>query len=229
VGGLGNFFRAPAEAWGVLRALHWLGQLGLRILAPPYCAACDAPLATDAVFCAVCAATVATPPETVPGGVSAAGYGGAVASAIARFKFRSRPDLARPLAHLLVRAHMASGSATFSDFVIPVPLHRARLRERGYNQAALLARPLAAFFGVPCVPGALSRVRAAPPQATLNARDRATNLIGSFRANHSHLVRGKRILLVDDVRTTGATLRACETALMEVGAARVRFLTVAQA
>lgn len=224
-----------------------LFDLGLRLLAPPRCAACDSPLARDVVFCPPCAASVLPPPLTVDWGRSASGYGGAVATAIVRFKFGARPDLARPLGHLMVRAmrggtaspplrgslgplcpHHHGASRTF-DVVVPVPLHRTRLRERGYNQAALIGRVVAQLLKCAFEPLALERIRATAAQALLGAHERKQNVEGGFRARKDRLIRGRRVLLVDDVRTTGSTLDACRAALLLEGAVDPYFITMAQA
>jgi ComF family protein len=114
------------------------------------------------------------------------------------------------------------------DVVVPVPLHTARLRERGYNQAALLARELAQQAGLPIDEGTLVRKRATAPQVELNAKQRKENVHGAFYCSGNALT-GKRVLLIDDVCTTGATLEACAVALYENGARSVQALTLARA
>jgi len=193
--------------------------MALAAIAPPRCAACDAPVDLRAVFCAACAATLR------PGDARAAFvYGGAVATAITRFKYERRPDLARPLAHLLMRVTRAIDPP---DLVVPVPLHPSRLAERGYNQAALLARPVAADFGARFAPTALVRTRDTPHQAHLDRAARAANVDGAFGVRRD--VRARDVLVIDDVVTTGATVRACMRALLDAGAARVRAVAVAYA
>ncbi|HEX6898066.1 MAG TPA: ComF family protein [Thermoanaerobaculia bacterium] len=106
------------------------------------------------------------------------------------------------------------------DRVVPVPLHWRRHLSRGYNQAERIARPLAGLLGIPCLP-ALSRRRATPPQSLLGREERLANLRRAFRAPRPAQVRGLRLLLVDDVATTGATLDAAASALKKAGAAAV--------
>jgi ComF family protein len=209
-----------------MSVLKTLASVALRVLAPPRCAACDASLARDVIFCPLCAQTIEAPAGQ-EGGRSAAAYGGAIAASIVRFKFEGRTDLARPLSHLLMRS--VADDRPACDVVLAVPLHRARLHERGYNQAALLARPVAAYLARPFEPLAIRRTRPTLAQATLGAEHRRANVRGCFRVVEPGLVRGRSVLLVDDVRTTGATLDGCRTALIEAGAREVRFLTVAQA
>jgi ComF family protein len=112
--------------------------------------------------------------------------------------------------------------------VVPVPLHAARLRERGYNQAALLAREMARRVGLALDEQTLIRRRATAPQVELNARQRSENVRDAFHCSGDGLA-GKQVLLVDDVCTTGATLEACAVALYEGGARSVRALTLARA
>jgi ComF family protein len=115
-----------------------------------------------------------------------------------------------------------------ADLIVPVPLHAARWRERGYNQSTLLASQLATASGLRLIEEALTRIRATAPQITLNAVEREANVRGAFEAR-ADLVRGRRVLLVDDVCTTGATLAACSHALKPAGAISVWALTLARA
>ncbi len=156
-------------------------------------------------------------------------YGGAVARAIVRLKYERRPDLARPLGDLLWSAVIPCASELRTWVVVPVPLHPGRLAERGYNQAALLARRMAWRLGAPVRAMALARLLDTPRQATLERAVRITNVAGAFRVRQPGAIAGRSVLLVDDVRTTGSTLGACTAVLMAAGAARVRTAVLAQA
>ncbi len=118
-----------------------------------------------------------------------------------------------------------------SDVLVPVPLHRWRLLKRRYNQAALLARALGESTGKPVMVDALTRWRKTESQGHKSRTERARNIAGAFRVTPRRALdlRGKRVLLVDDVLTTGATLEACATALHSAGAASVMALTLARA
>jgi ComF family protein len=205
-------------------------ELTLAAVAPPRCAACDDPVSLRAVFCAACASTVER--WTAGDGrrtVAAFAYGGALAQTIARFKYEQRPDLARPLADLLWSAVGLHANAFAGALVVPVPLHPGRLADRGYNQSALLASRLAKRVGGRFMPLALARTRDDPRQASLDRRARLANARGAFVVRRPRRVEGQSVLLVDDVRTTGATLDACTEVLLRAGAASVRAVVLARA
>jgi len=194
-------------------------------LAPPACAACDLGVGRSSVFCGSCAGAVERAgPSSV---VAFALYGGPVATALRRLKYQDRSDLARPLGDLLRRA--ARDAALRADLVVPVPLHPTRLAERGYNQAALLGAAAARELGAPLEARALLRTRPTSQQARLPRAQRLENVTGAFRVRVPAQVRGRHVVLVDDVATTGATLAACLAALRESGAAAVTALVVARA
>jgi len=199
------------------------------LVAPPRCAACDAPVPRLSVFCAPCASTAERAHTPDPRDIAAFVYGGALQKAITRFKYERRPDLARPLGDLLWSSIEPHSSALGSPVVIPVPLHPVRLAERGYNQSALLARRIAGRLGAPFVPMALGRTKDTPRQATLDREARGRNVAGAFRVHQPRRLEGRVVLLIDDVRTTGSTLAACAGALVGAGAARVATAVLARA
>ncbi len=130
-------------------------------------------------------------------------------------KYGGRPGLADALAGRLARALPAALAA---DLVTAVPLHPARRRERGYNQAWRLATGLAGRLGVPAIEDVIERVRHTPSQARLDPESRRRNVAGAFRVREPQRYRGRRVIVVDDVLTTGATLEACLGTLAGAGA-----------
>ena len=151
-------------------------------------------------------------------------YEGPLRALIHLFTYGKIESLAKPLARFLVSAIPLDERF---DLVIPLPLHWRRGWQRGFNQAELLARPVAKRYGIR-LEKPVRRVRATKTQASLSQAKRRANLKGAFQVTQPAAVAGKRILLIDDVFTTGATLRACAGALKEVGASRVVVLTLAR-
>lgn len=157
-------------------------------------------------------------------------YGGTLKEVILLFKYKKYAPLSRPLAR-----YAASCLADEPDLwagaelLVPVPLHSSRRRERGFNQSRLLARDLAAARGPGILDGALVKTRNAPAQAGLRAADRERNVRGVYAVKSPRDVVGRTLVLVDDVTTTGATVRECARVLVEAGAAEVRAITLAQA
>lgn len=145
-------------------------------------------------------------------------YDGLLKTAIHRYKYRDNLPLAKPLGQLLVE-QIPPGSAHCHDMVIPVPLHRSRLRRRGYNQALELARPVAKALALPLESQLLHRLRATPAQQGLPLRKRTSNLRGAFHCKGA--LAGQRVLLVDDVMTSGATVTECCLTLRQAGATDV--------
>ncbi len=157
-------------------------------------------------------------------------YAGPLKDVILLFKYRTYAPLSRPLAGFAESCFGGEESLWAGlDRLVPVPLHPSRRRDRGFNQAGLLARDLAAPRGLPVLSGALVKVRNAPAQARLRAADRERNVRGVYAVKRPDLVRGRTLLLVDDVTTTGATIRECARVLMAAGAEEVRAITIAQA
>jgi ComF family protein len=174
---------------------------------PPLCAHCasDAPIAFD---------SIRAPFVMEDGG----------RSLVHQLKYEGMSALGGPMGTL-----MAERLDAACDVVVPVPLHRGRQRSRGYNQAALLGRQIALTAGARFDPRAARRVRATKPLARTMHRDERRAIVGGAFAARPERVDGRRILLVDDVVTTGATLDACAKALIDAGAAGVRCVTFARA
>ena len=228
----------------------------LDVLVPPQCPLCDAIVAAQGGFCADCLKTlrfIAEPccdqcampfDHLLPIKIceqcalasprfararAALMYDAGSRGLILGLKYGNRMETAATLAPLMARAGAPLLAQT--DLVVPVPLHPRRLRTRGYNQAVLLARALTSRTGHRMLPDALRRLVDTPPLADLSAEARARTVATAFAVRPRHLgaVRGARVLLVDDVLTSGATANACADALIAAGAAAVFVLAAARA
>lgn len=210
----------PPRCVGCGRPGAWLcpSCLGaVQPVPPPTCSICyESTLGGS--LCSACRRD----PLAIDGIRSVSLHKGALREAVHGFKYKNQRGLAGPLAGLM-RGVVAEHQAP-ADVLVPVPLHADRLRERGYNQSALLARALAGP-GLEVDETSLARVRATASQTTLNRVERRANMAGAFACRDGRLA-GKRVLLIDDVCTTGATLEACAVACRQAGAASVWGLTV---
>jgi competence protein ComFC len=177
----------------------------------------------------LCASCLSDPPAFAVHR-SSGGYRGRLKDALLLFKYRKYKPLGRELA-LFVHETKNKDNALWDgvDLIVPVPLHVRRARERGFNQSAVLAREIGRLRGIPVETRALRKIRNAPPQTSLERAGRLANIRGAYRAVHPERVRGRTLMLVDDVYTTGATLRECAAVLDAAGAKEVRAITVAQA
>jgi ComF family protein len=202
---------------------------GIELVTPPWCEVCGLPFPTFAAVPALVAAgrcqACSVEPPPFAWARSAGYYGGSLREAIHAFKFRGKQALARPLAALLLEPLDAVASSGIAA-IVPVPLAPVRERERGFNQALLLAERVGAAAQVAVRPRWLRRTRPTLPQADLTAAERSRNVRGAFTA--SIAVAGLDVVVVDDVLTTGATVADCARALHAAGARRVGVLTVAR-
>lgn len=215
----------------IVRVLSALPRAAMDLLAPHRCAACDAEPGHGVAFCATCEARVERAAASSIAGVpvlAGAAYGDEVAAALHRFKYGGRADLAPGLAALVVSA-IDDALLPCDGLLVPVPLHPTRLAERGYNQSALLTRELARRFHIDWAPTALRRRRATLQQARQGREERRRNVAGAFAARRPGRLAGRRVVLVDDVVTTGATVADCIRALTESAAEVAAVLAVALA
>ncbi len=227
-------------------ALSWFWQ-GVDLLFPPQCAGCGRQgvrwcqdcqhkvLPVPQPFCPLCGLPVSAPgrclkcqaqPPAFDALRSWAVFAAPLRQALHSLKYRRNLGLGESLARQM--APFVSGLEWKADVFLPVPLSASRLRERGYNQVGLVARPLALLLGWRYLPQALTRIRETRSQVGLTPTERRANVRDAFRARTS-LVQGRRVVLVDDVATTGATLDAAAQALRRAGAIEVRAVTLARA
>ena len=156
-------------------------------------------------------------------------YEGLFREAIHRWKYEGKTSLTPFFGEWMVEGLRRYWQPPSPDLIVPVPLHRKRLRERGLNQAVLLARELSRRTGIPYSKKVLQKKKPTLPQVSLSGSEREKGVKGAFRMTKKERLEGKLILLVDDVYTTGATVNECSKVLMAGGAARVDVLTLAHA
>lgn len=248
---------ARARPWRLAARGGWLrrgaaGLLGIAL--PPLCPACREPLATSASLCAACWSKLSfiTPPycerlgipfayDHGPGlvcmeaiadppaygrGRAALRFEDTARTLIHSFKYGDRIDLAGMLG-----GWMAAAGAPLTreaDGLVPVPLHWRRLWARRFNQSAALAQAVSRKSAVPVLYDTLERVKPTPQQVGLTRAERARNMQGAFRVRAAAAIAGRRLVLIDDVLTTGATVEACARSLLRAGAAEVDVLVLAR-
>jgi ComF family protein len=194
----------------------------LTFLGEPCCSRCGLPFEYDSGLEAECGACIAEPP-TFDRLRAAVAYGDIARKVALKLKYSGRPAVAETLAHFMRRHLDGAGQ---DAILAPVPLHRWRLWKRGYNQSALIASALARHSGLAADLALLDRVKATPPLKGLGRRERAAAMRGAFDISTAarERAKGRTIILVDDVYTSGATANACARALKRGGAAQVNIL-----
>jgi ComF family protein len=192
----------------------------LPLISPPVCTKCGRPL-TEQNTCPGCIEG----PIVIEGIRAPFLFHGVIRKAVHELKYRNLKAIAPLLAGLLydyIQENPIPG-----DVLVPVPIHRKRLRERGYNQSSLIAHELGRKSGLPVIEDCLIRSINTPPQVrTISAAERRENIAGAFACRNDSL-RGRQVILIDDVSTSGATLNTCAELLKEAGAASVWGLTIA--
>ena len=195
------------QCWG---AMEWLGNSG--------CQTCGLPLAaTEAEQCGRC---LADPPK-LDRMRAAVAYDDRSRSIVLRLKYGRKVALARTMARYMAPLNEAGRGETL---VMPVPLHRRRLWSRGFNQSGLIARQLAKSWGYPFEAGLLRRMKPTRPLKGMSHGQRRKAVAGAFGVADPDRIRGREIILVDDVLTSGSTAEACARALRKAGAARVELI-----
>ncbi len=199
----------------------------LSLIEPPYCARLGIPFTYDPGPGLLSMEAIAAPPA-YDRARAAVRYDDVARALVLAFKFGDRLDLAPMMGRWMARA--GRELLADADALLPVPLHWRRLWARRFNQAAALAGAISNIAGVPVLHGGIKRVRATPQQVGLSKSERADNVQGAFRVvpEEKALIAGKRLVLIDDVLTSGATVDTCARALLRAGAAHVDVLVFAR-
>ncbi|CAH2030463.1 ComF family protein [Trichlorobacter ammonificans] len=199
----------------------------LPFITEPFCSVCGVPFSAtgDSHPCGRCL----TDPPPFQAARAVFTHTGSCRDLLHAFKYAGQAHLRRPLGLLAARTLVSFAGHCRADLLLPVPLHRARLRSRGFNQALLLAELLSRHWQIPLQRQALLRTRPTVPQMELDRNARLHNLNDAFAVASPALVADRRIILVDDVTTTGSTLRECALVLKRAGAAAVFAVTISHA
>ena len=251
----------PSSRWRIgremLRPFRAAAQLGLNLLYPPSCLACQGATSAPDTLCTACWRQVrfierpycerlgtpfardlgpgllspeamADPPVWARARAVAGFDEGPARQLVYRLKYYDRMEIARPLGRWMARAGVELLEE--ADLLVPIPLHRIRLANRRFNQSMALASTISGCCGVPVEAFALERAKRSPPQVGLSRIQRAANVQGAFKVpqDRRHLIEGRRIVLVDDVLTSGATSNAAARVLLRAGAAQVDLLVFAR-
>ena len=208
--------------------LCWDCRGALAVISAPFCSVCGEPVYGSIDHDYVCHGCVTHPPG-YRRARAAIHYDDHGKRLVIQFKYNQALWLQSLLVELLASALQSHYADEAYDGLCAVPLHPVKRRERGYNQSMLLARALSRRVGIPLLgQRSLRRVRPTPSQTRLTARQRLTNVKGAFATSRPDEWTGKRLLIVDDVMTTGATVGACARVLMDAGARSVDVITVAR-
>ncbi len=199
----------------------------IAVIGSPLCPVCGVPFSTENGIDHPCGACLGNPRPFVEAR-AAARFEGPLQELIHRFKYGKKIHLSRPLGLLTATVLDAFRSATPADCIVPVPLHRKRLRARGFNQSQLIGRVLAKRWQIPRSVNNLRRIRWTEPQTGLPAAERVRNIRGAFAVARPEKFKDKSLLLVDDVYTTGSTIDECAKTLRRAGAREIRVITVAR-
>jgi ComF family protein len=216
--------RKPVSTSGTLCAACWTG---MAFIERPYCERLGTPFASEAGDALLSPAAIADPPA-YDRARAAARYGDVARELVHLLKYGDRLDLARPLGRWMARA--GAELLHDADALVPVPLHWTRLVQRRFNQSAQLAQAISRVSGVRVLDHALLRTRATRPQIGLARKERARNVQGAFAVAEAARidVKGRKLIVIDDVVTSGATVDICARVLRRAGAARVDVLALAR-
>lgn len=195
----------------------------IKLIKSPQCRCCGMPFISQETEDHLCGACIKKRrPFSIARSIGI--YEGVLLEAVQRLKYNGKTSLARPLAKLMTKEF----SMNNYNLIVPVPLHKTRLKERGFNQSLLLARELSKLYNLPIDYLNLRKIRATDPQVNLKGKERIANIKGAFAVKNGAGFKNKKILLIDDVYTTGATVTECSKVLKKAGAKTVDVLTLAR-
>ena len=196
----------------------------LNIIYPPLCQACGTRLSENAGLCTKCIQAI----QKNEYGIAACDYEGALKEALHKFKYSGVLSPLKALSPILLEFIEKNIDTENIDAIIPIPLYHAKLRERGFNQSRLLSIPISKRYNIPISGNILIKTKPTSPQSNLNRKERLKNLKGAFTVKKNALLTGKRVLLVDDVYTTGATIDEASRVLMKAGVSNIKIVTLAK-
>lgn len=203
---------------------------GISPYTGPICQVCGKPLVSqESIICEEC--IIDKPHFKIARGFGL--YDGALKKAINLLKYQGIKRLSKPLCDIIFRINPAPEKSLCGvkipdvDLILPVPLHKKRLMQREFNQSALLANGIGKRLGVKVAIDCLARTKNTIPQVGLSGKERRQNLKGAFEVRNKNLIQGKTIMLIDDVFTTGATVRECSKVLKKSGAGDIYVITLA--
>ena len=205
----------------------------IRLITGPICICCGRPFVSQECESHLCGECIKAGEKIAFSTArSVCIYEGALLDAIHIFKYNGKTSLSKPLIAIMAGAQHVFEKAGLlfnsHDLVVPVPLHKKRLKERGFNQSLFLAKGLAGIYNLPVDYLNLKRIRATDPQVNLKGEDRINNVRGAFAAEDRAVFKDKMVLLIDDVYTTGATVLECSRVLKRAGAKSVDVVTLAR-
>lgn len=197
----------------------------IEYIREPKCCRCGKPLEAEEEFCGDCRGKK----HSFCQGNALFFYDRAMQESVARFKYSGRREYGAVYAQELYRHYGKWIKQTGARMLVPVPVHRSRLRERGYNQAEIIARHLSVLTGVEMMPDLIVRVKETTAQKELSAAERLKNLEGAFRVGRArerlnHIP--ECVIIIDDIYTTGSTMEACSRVLLDMGVSQIYFLCV---
>jgi len=209
----------------------------ISLIGEPQCPLCGVPFASDEVPSHVCGECLRgkRPFSTARSIVI---YKGEIRRAIQMLKYKGKTSMARPFGEMMAKSITGKNKQGSPEtdthgydynVIVPVPLHKTRLKERGFNQSLLLARVIGRTLGVPIDYLHLKRIRETVPQINLTGKKRFHNVKNAFQVQGSNFFKDKRVLLIDDVYTTGATITECGKVIKKSGSQRIDVLTLARA